>query len=57
MAGCGVGSSEGWVGGIGQDESIDTCSSSTLAEYGDFLGVAAEGMDVLLDPLEGEALV
>jgi hypothetical protein len=41
----------------GSDECIDTRAASAFTEYSDAFRVAAEGVDVASDPVEGEALV
>lgn len=45
------------VGWVREDEEVDGGGAGGFAEDGDFSWVAAEGVDVALDPGEGEALV
>lgn len=53
------GGAEGWcaVCWVGGEVGVDGEAACAFAEECDFVGIAAEGVDVASDPGEGEALV
>ncbi|KAB8356580.1 hypothetical protein FH972_024162 [Carpinus fangiana] len=51
------GAEGGVVGGVGGEQDVDGGAAGRLAEDGDLVGVAAERGNVVLGPLQGEALV